>query len=174
MPKRRPRRAPVSATRARDAKGGHARWRGGATPRRTSRARGRGKGDRGGRRRASTPPNSAARTNLDIRGVAPEPAPLLPAGELLPPPYIFSAIANVIASSFWYDVADLREVGLLLEQPPQLARERPRVLEHLRVDEVGVALERRLGRVEERLGLVAELGELAPQLVGVLEALAPR
>ena len=43
-----------------------------------------------------------------------------------------------------------------------------------RVDEVGVALERRLRRVEQRLGLVAELGELAPQLVGVLELAPPR
>ena len=39
----------------------------------------------------------------------------------------------------------------------------------LDVDKVRVTVERRLGRVEQRLGLVADLGQLTPQLVGELE-----
>ncbi len=44
--------------------------------------------------------------------------------------------------------------------------------EQRRVEEIAVALERLLRRVDERLGLVPELGELAPEGVGLLEALA--
>ena len=39
-------------------------------------------------------------------------------------------------------------------------------------EQVGVAVERLLGGVDERVGLVAQLGEIAPELVGLLEALA--
>ena len=40
------------------------------------------------------------------------------------------------------------------------------------VEQIGVALERLLGRVDERLGLVAQLGELAAEGVGSLGTLA--
>jgi len=47
-------------------------------------------------------------------------------------------------------------------------------LEDVGLDEVGVAVERGARRVEERLGLVAELRELAAHVVGLVELFAFR